>query len=166
MPPTYGSSIQCHAILARNECNVKFLVYSRFQVQAPPDKHVFISIQTPGDAHEVSLPITANTVDVLRMQFHDADLSHAIPVIGEGEIKPVLFNLEMGEQIVDFWLKNKDLVSTFVVHCDAGHCRSPAVAAALTKIDGGDDTMFFKRYMPNRRVYTGVLSAATHSGLI
>ena len=33
-----------------------------------------------------------------------------------------------------------------------------AVAAALTKIDGGRDDTYFKRYIPNRRVYSLILA--------
>jgi predicted protein tyrosine phosphatase len=51
----------------------------------------------------------------------------------------------------------------FIVHCDAGHSRSPAVAAAISKAFGEDDSMYFKRYRPNMRVYRNLLDVIYHS---
>src|SRR5262249_4949755 len=44
-------------------------------------------------------------------------------------------------------------IERFIVHCDAGMCRSPAVAAAVAKVLLGDDAAYFRRYRPNMRGY-------------
>jgi hypothetical protein len=38
-----------------------------------------------------------------------------------------------------------------------GYSRSPGVAAALARILGDDDAMFFEQYLPNARVYRTLL---------
>ena len=44
-------------------------------------------------------------------------------------------------------------VGLLLLHCDAGNSRSPAVAAAISKVYDGDDSHWFHRYNPNRYVF-------------
>ncbi len=46
-----------------------------------------------------------------------------------------------------------DQAESFLIHCDVGLSRSPAVAAALSRIYYGDDGQWFELDFPNRLVY-------------
>lgn len=72
--------------------------------------------------------------------------------------KPTLFNEQMAYDIIAFWSKINPKV--FVIHCDTGFSRSPAVAAALTSINGDSDLEFFSRYRPNMFVYRTLVETA------
>lgn len=50
-------------------------------------------------------------------------------------------------------------VRVLFIHCAAGHSRSPAVAAALSKAWTGDDGLFRAGRQPNEHVYELVLDA-------
>lgn len=81
-------------------------------------------------------------VDVLRPQFKDIDF--------EDEFS---FTVEHADQILDFVKKWWDEIDVLVIHCYAGRCRSPAVAAIVSKIYYGNDMKWFKGYTPNMLVY-------------
>jgi hypothetical protein len=51
-------------------------------------------------------------------------------------------------------------VDVFLIHCDVGLSRSPAVAAALSRIHYGDDGPWLELDSPNRLVYDVLV--ATH----
>jgi predicted protein tyrosine phosphatase len=55
--------------------------------------------------------------------------------------------------IWDFVDEHCSEVQTLIVHCNAGHSRSPAVAAAICKVLGGKDRRFFRGKEPNMHVY-------------
>jgi predicted protein tyrosine phosphatase len=77
-----------------------------------------------------------------------------------------LFTEEHANQILDFVQKHWDEIEVLMVHCYAGLCRSPAVAAAIHKIfQNDDDSAFFSLYTPNSRVYTTILTVANQRGL-
>lgn len=63
-------------------------------------------------------------------------------------------------QILDFFEEVKNDIQLLLVHCVAGRCRSPAVAAALAKIHTGDDNKYFKAFTPNMLVYRTILNEA------
>ncbi len=137
---------------------MKFFVYSRQEIEAiePHDvSHVIVSIRTPGDPDEVKLPVNDHTEDVLHLQFHDID---RVVVGYNDDIEPNMFQQTHAKQVREFFEKNKD-VERFIVHCDAGLSRSPAVAAAISKLYvSEDDSYFFKRYHPNTRVYRFIIN--------
>lgn len=146
---------------------MKFFIYSRQHIEAtsPHDEtNIIISIRTPGDPKEARLPISPTTLGVLRQDFHDIDCYPAdveIHLIGEGgdKVDPkTLFTPEQAREILDF-VSSKLPVEHVLVHCDAGWSRSPAVAAALSKIHTGEDDDFFRRFHPNMRVYNAILKA-------
>lgn len=60
--------------------------------------------------------------------------------------------MQAGE-IWEFVRRQPVSVGAVVVHCEGGVSRSPAVAAALCKGLGGDDSCFFRQYKPNAYVY-------------
>jgi predicted protein tyrosine phosphatase len=108
-----------------------------------------ISITEPN----VEWPLIVETESckgVLRLAFHDID---------EPEEPYVAFNEGHAKQILDFVKQMKDAnVDLFIVHCRAGWSRSPAVAAALTKIYGQNDNVFFRNLRPNAYVYRLLLN--------
>ncbi len=46
-----------------------------------------------------------------------------------------------------------DVMDVFLIHCEAGLSRSPAVAAALSRIYYSDDGPWFEFDFPNHLVY-------------
>ena len=68
-----------------------------------------------------------------------------------------LFTNDMAIQILDF--VNKNFNPYIIVHCQAGVCRSAAVAAALSKIMLNKDDEIFKTKIPNMLVYRKILQA-------
>jgi len=133
-------------------------VYSRPAVEriSPHEvPHIFISITTPNDPEGLAkLPEVENTLGVLRLSFYDLDMPKGDATEAD------VFNAEHGDQVVNFVDLHRSKAERIIVHCDAGHSRSPAVAAAVAKMFyGQDDTPYFKRYRPNMRVFRGVLEA-------
>ena len=68
-----------------------------------------------------------------------------------------LFDDNMAIQILEFI--NKNFSPYIIVHCQAGVCRSAAVAAALSKIMLNRDDEIFKTRVPNMLVYRKILQA-------
>jgi len=149
---------------------MKFYVYSRQAIEAVPamtDRHLIISIRTPGDPRPVRLRTNECTRGVLHLQFHDLDRipEDHIPLLGSGVPahlvvdETTLFNEGHAKQMLDFVRRYKDDVGAILVHCDAGWSRSPAVAAAVGKVlFQQDDAMWFKTKTPNMRVYRTILN--------
>ena len=66
---------------------------------------------------------------------------------------PESFNPALATEILDFVEKMWDKVEVFLVHCQVGLSRSPAVAAALCRIHYNHDGRWFDSIFPNRLVY-------------
>ncbi len=113
------------------------------------EKYVVISIRSP-HAYPVELKEDSNRLGVLQLAFGDVDREVDHP-------QAVLMTKEQAKQILGFYSFYKDKVDTVVVNCGAGISRSSAVAAALTRIEGQDDSWFFTEYIPNRFVYRMIL---------
>ena len=141
----------------------EFYVYSRQMIEyiEPHDvPHVVVSITTPGDPAGAKIKTNEHTLKVLRLSFHDLD--HYFPGIEEYEAD--LFQPAQARLILAL-VKAYPEAQRLIVHCDAGLSRSPAVAAAFSKILIGEDAEFFKRYHPNMKVYRTILEehyAPTH----
>ncbi len=138
---------------------IRFLVFSRMEIENLPgwdEPHAFISIRTPKDPELAKLPENDFTIGVLRLSFHDLDVG-----IWSGEVESACFSEAQAEAVVAFAHAVKaGGAAGILVHCDAGLCRSPAVAAALSRAWGQDDAPFFRNSYPNRRVYRRILEAA------
>ncbi|MCB9603075.1 MAG: hypothetical protein H6720_22390 [Sandaracinus sp.] len=134
---------------------MKLVVHSRpaIETSAPPEEaHVVISITTSADDVAV-LPEAPSRVAVLRLVFPDADVAVA------GISKDALFGAHHADRVWDFLEAHRDGITCVVLHCDAGMSRSPGVAAAIARVEHGDDTFFFRRYHPNMRVYRTLLES-------
>lgn len=139
--------------MLRYELHVDIFVYSRGAVErvSPQEvPHVIISITTSED-DRARLPASPLCRAVLRLAFADADAAtSAIP-------EAALFSRAHARAIWDLVEAHRPHIERIVVHCDAGMCRSPAVAAAIAKVMDGDDAPYFQRYRPNMRVYRTML---------
>lgn len=101
--------------------------------------------------HEFPLLSEDNRVGLLRLVFEDITQPDT----------PESFTPAQAAEILDFVASVWDKVDVFLIHCDAGLSRSPAVAAALSRIYYGDDGQWFELDFPNRLVYD--LLVETHS---
>jgi predicted protein tyrosine phosphatase len=86
---------------------------------------------------------------VMFLRFHDAEPSAGFEL--PANIR--LMTARQARQVWDFVLRWKGEVRAIVVHCEAGMSRSPAVAAAICKGLGEDDSRFWREYQPNQFVY-------------
>lgn len=132
---------------------VEVFVYSRGAIERVPPHdvpHVIVSI-TSSDTDQARIPPSPHCRAILRLAFADADApTEAIP-------EEALFSRAHARAIWE--LIETNLPRRLIIHCDAGMCRSPAVAAAVAKALDGDDTEYFRRYRPNMRVYRMMLEA-------
>lgn len=136
----------------------EFNVYSRQAIEdaaAHEVPHIIISIRTPGDRHAI-LRTNEHTLNVLRLSFHDLNDAAMEHVEVRDQYEAECFNAEHARRILAIVKTNPD-AQRLIVNCDAGISRSPAVAAALSKILARDDSYFFSRYCPNSRVHRTVL---------
>lgn len=129
---------------------MEVFVYSRMGIEASAPHevpHVIVSITSaPGD--RARLRGNEHTLGVLRLAFLDRDApSGPADRLFEPDDARAIWGL----------IRAHPGARRLVVHCDAGLCRSPAVAAAVVRALGGDDEPFFRRYRPNMRVYRTLL---------
>jgi len=85
----------------------------------------------------------ANRVGLLRLVFDDITQPDA----------PRSFTPTLAAEILEFAASVWDQAEILLIHCDIGLSRSPAVAAALSRIYYGDDGPWFEMDFPNRLVY-------------
>jgi predicted protein tyrosine phosphatase len=95
----------------------------------------------PGDWPKIN---KYQLVDWLRIAFDDIDKPNG---------DKILFDKSHATQIWDFVESVWDKVDLLLIHCLAGTCRSPAVAAAVAKIKYDDDSLYFRLHTPNMLVY-------------
>ncbi len=67
--------------------------------------------------------------------------------------RPDSFNTSLAAEILDFVDKTWDHLEVLLIHCEVGLSRSPAVAAALSRIYYQDDGPWFELDFPNPLVY-------------
>jgi len=131
---------------------MKFMVLSRdeirhFQIE---EKHIVISIRDP-NSKRARLPKLYSRLAILDLEF--SDLDEHLP----SESFYILFTKEDAKKILNFYNKYKDKIEIVVCQCEAGISRSAGVAAALSKIYNEEDEIYFKRFIPNKRVYRTIL---------
>jgi predicted protein tyrosine phosphatase len=85
---------------------------------------------------------------VLQLRFEDVD-ADMLGAFSDAQAK-----------VVSAFVKSLvDSSVVWVIHCDAGLSRSPAIGGAMLKHFTGEDSWIFRDYYPNRRVYRKVLEA-------
>jgi predicted protein tyrosine phosphatase len=123
--------------------------------------HVIISIHTPG-SNPANPKQNEFTRAVLHLAFHDLDQDPG-PAFRAVYGEPALMTELQARDVKDFvsqyaWAEFYP-IEEIIVHCDAGHSRSPAVAAALSVWLNGDDRLVRKYYTrPNAYVYRTLLN--------
>ena len=130
---------------------MKFVVLSEREIEKyiVTEKHAVISITGPKWEHP-KLPKLDSRVGLLRLKFHDVDREAK---------KCTLFSQEQAKTIWNFFQRYQSQIEVVVCQCEAGISRSSAVAAALARAIGQNDSEFFKYYIPNRLVYRVLLEA-------
>lgn len=143
---------------------MRYIVHTRRSICeiTPQEPYRIISVITPG-SEEVALRITETCRGILVLSFDDVD--REVPIIGSGKTA-TLFDAMKADHILDFWSGAPKDVAAMYIHCDAGQCRSPAIAAALQKIETGSDDVWFATKRPNMLVYRTILERAHVRGLI
>ncbi|MFC1596710.1 hypothetical protein ACFL5Q_02075 [Planctomycetota bacterium] len=101
----------------------------------------------------------ANRVEWLQLAF--ADIRFPDPTCSK-----TVFDDGRARRILDFVKDVWDRIDLLFVHCEAGTSRSPAVAAAISRICYGDDGPFMlpHLYEPNLLVYRKLLEVAEQRG--
>jgi predicted protein tyrosine phosphatase len=84
-----------------------------------------------------------NRVGLLRLVFEDTTEPGKLGA----------FNGALAMEVLDFVEAVWDKVEVFLVHCEVGLSRSPAIAAALSRIHYGDDGPWLEHDFPNPLVY-------------
>lgn len=102
------------------------------------------------------VPKQAGLKDVLFLAFDDAEPSAQFEL--PASVK--LMTEAQAREVWAFVAKHQASVGTIVVHCEQGMSRSPAVAAALSRALGHDETRFWRDFAPNRFVYELLLKLA------
>lgn len=119
-----------------------------------------ISISDPRMGYD-SAPFCSqenNVVEILRLQFSDAD-QPGLDVYGNETGIEDLMSDDDARRVAEFVAKYRE--HNIIVHCDAGFSRSAGVAAAITKYLTGDDSKIFNSQMrhPNMWCYRKTLEA-------
>ncbi len=94
-----------------------------------------------------------NRVGLVRLAFEDTWEAETV----------ASFNAALAQEILDFVESMWNRVEVFLIHCEVGMSRSPAVAAALSRIHDNDDGLWFEMYFPNPLVYRLLLDVAART---
>jgi aminoglycoside phosphotransferase len=139
--------------------NIKFTVLSRYwaALRSPEEPYIVISITTP-KLPQAKLAESEYRKGVLRLQFDDTG------DYGQPLRENVPFSKVHAITILSFIEAHRAEISHVVVHCEAGASRSPAVAATICRLRGGDDSRFFADFSPNLYVYEQFLGFAKAHG--
>jgi predicted protein tyrosine phosphatase len=133
---------------------MQFIVVGRDEIEQGVlvrKPYVVISISDPDKRRpRIRKPVLLR--GSLFLKFHDA----------EDRLHPdiVLMTPADARRIWRFVLHHRVEIGAIVVHCEQGASRSPAVAAAICKTLGGDDSRFFEEYVPNQYIYRLLLKTA------
>lgn len=150
-------------VMYRAQCLAAYLGYGPdFDVESINEPTLIISISSTDDQIPLILKSGENKMvaHVEFLMFDDIDASESV-----SSMKPM--SKTDAARIVDAFAQYNDRVYQVIVHCDAGYSRSPAVAAALTKSLGLDDSSFFGHgYCPNMHVYRLVLNELAERGML
>lgn len=132
---------------------IEILVMSRTEAQRTSkilmSPTAIISITDP-EQKPANIFHNANIVGLLRLQFHDEEVN---------QNGFVAMNANDARDVAYFYNSVKKKASFLIVHCEAGISRSAGVAAAIAKYQDGDDSFFFRNYIPNMNCYNKTLYA-------
>ncbi|MCP3685193.1 MAG: hypothetical protein GY861_21220 [bacterium] len=136
---------------------MKFLIFSLHGITQNADRidEPHILIRMGGSCFEdwrCTIPDNEQRLDVLEVETDDID---------KETDDLILFTAGQANEIISFVNKYEERISCVVIHCYAGECRSPAVAAALSYMLNGDDSWIFSdtQYKPNMHIYRTMMVA-------
>ena len=80
--------------------------------------------------------------------------------------EPGAFTEAHAHRILDFVKQTWDAIDVLLIHCEEGNSRSPAAAAAISRIYLGEDREYFlpHMYWPNKYVHKVLLDVARQRG--
>jgi len=148
----------------------RMLVETESRMSRIAEPHAVVSVYTPGGTPAKVfqnehcrgvLPVCFD--DIARKAFRDEKkLAEAERTMKR---KLVFFDESIAAAILDFVRDNREAgVETFVVHCNHGQNRSPAIAAALLTIAGEhvqtDEFLENMRFTPNKEIYDMLIQVA------
>ncbi|HQU82034.1 MAG TPA: hypothetical protein PKY59_02855 [Pyrinomonadaceae bacterium] len=122
---------------------------------APDVYYIVISVTDPENS-EAEIFDSHFLVDVLRLKFDDVDAANKFK-FDFSESKEIYMNESQATQILSFVKKNMEKISLIVCQCEQGVSRSPAIAAALSKILQNKDEFFLNNFWANRSVYNVII---------
>jgi predicted protein tyrosine phosphatase len=131
---------------------MKIIVNSRLRIEEnipTTEPHIIISIATTVEDF-ADIKQTFECKGILRQTFPDVEKSSIC--------HPKPFTEDQARDMWNFVEQHLNDVTTIVVQCAAGYSRSPAVAAAISKILNGQDNEFFINYRPNTHIYKTMLN--------
>ena len=140
---------------------MKILVMGRKSAEQfkSTENYVMISITSPYSP-QANIELKEPLMGILRLSFHDWNEKEKEIVEKTNSIeskKMIYFNKEMAQEILLFVMCYIKYVDLIVVHCEAGISRSAGVAGAIAKCFCGDDSYYFKHYIPNTLVYKTIV---------
>jgi len=130
---------------------------------------VVVSIVSP-EMQDYEIPYNTQCYDVLYLRFHDILSDGHIQSLNEVGDKIVPINDEHIDKILDF-AERYNHIKDWLIHCEAGMSRSPAVALALSEILNGGERHegFVKTMYPkihnNIKVRKAILNKHYHKTL-
>jgi len=122
------------------------------------EPYIMISITSPYSP-EAKIK-EKNLLNILRLSFHDWDAKDKELIEQKDTLESkrmIYFNREMAREVLLFVMCYIKTVNLIVVHCEAGISRSAGVARAIAKCFCGDDSYYFKYYLPNMLVYDTIV---------
>jgi predicted protein tyrosine phosphatase len=131
--------------------------YSRREVERGirfKGSYALISIRDPGSP-AVRIPKQSGLVEVLELQFHDAEPTSSMTLPSGIEI----ITEDLAFQIAEFVRRHHTVVDGFAIHCEQGMSRSPAVGAAIARYLKQPHERYWQEHQPNRYVYELTLEA-------
>ena len=139
---------------------MKVHVFTREQIETGiriKPAYVVISIRNSGEPR--AKVKKAGLRDVLYLAFSGIDPAHGARL--QRKIK--YFTPAQADKICAFVHRHKSDVGAFVVHCEKGTARSPAVAAAISEALGLDAKRFWRTHTPSEYIYKVLLDAFARS---
>jgi len=119
--------------------------------------HILISITSQEPVNLKYAKACPYCKDILVKIFDDVD-NKWLKIYKEKIITDFrIFSENDTKELLDFVEKRIVNISSIIVNCDYGVSRSQAVAASLSKILNDKDDEYFRKYYPNRLVYSKIL---------
>lgn len=140
--------------------DLRIKVLSRQNVEKflTEEPHIVISVRDMGSP-PATLPENEKRIAELFLEFSDSDGETLHQVYKSDVIK--MFTPEDAKSVLKVVQLTLPYINLIVVNCEAGICRSSAIAAAISRLLGLSDMSYFDPrgpYRPNRFVYRTIMN--------